>query len=62
MRINPFIKIKCSSCGNEELVYYASTFKPAKRCVVCDEILYTTTGGHCKTLGHQVIKNQATDE
>jgi ribosomal protein S27E len=62
MNINPFVKIKCSSCGNEELVYYASTAKPAKRCMVCDEVLYNSTGGHCKTLNHKVTKDQATDE
>ena len=59
---SPFVTVKCSSCGNEDIIFYASTAKPVKRCIICDEPLYSSTGGHANTLKHKIITSQSTDE
>ncbi len=44
-----FIKVRCPSCGNEQIVFDHATF-PA-RCLVCGTILVVPTGGKAKILG-----------
>ncbi len=44
-----FVKVKCPSCGNEQIVFDHATF-PA-RCLVCGTILVEPTGGKAKILG-----------
>lgn len=38
-----FLKVKCSECGNEQIVFN----KPAEdvECVVCDEVIAESRGG-----------------
>jgi small subunit ribosomal protein S27e len=38
-----FLKVKCSECGNEQIVFS----KPAEdvECLVCDELLASSQGG-----------------
>ncbi|HDJ50704.1 MAG TPA: 30S ribosomal protein S27e [Thermoprotei archaeon] len=47
-----FIKVKCPSCGNEQVVFDHATF-PA-RCLVCGTVLLQPTGGKAKVLGDVV--------
>ncbi len=44
-----FVKVRCPSCGNEQVVFDHATF-PA-RCLVCGTILVVPTGGKAKILG-----------
>ncbi len=44
-----FVKVKCPSCGNEQIVFDHATF-PA-RCLVCGTVLVEPTGGKAKILG-----------
>ncbi|RLG80472.1 MAG: 30S ribosomal protein S27e [Thermoprotei archaeon] len=44
-----FIKVRCPSCGNEQIVFNHATF-PAK-CLVCGTVLVVPTGGKAKVLG-----------
>ncbi|HDN76181.1 MAG TPA: 30S ribosomal protein S27e [Acidilobales archaeon] len=44
-----FVKVRCPSCGNEQIVFDHATF-PA-RCLVCGTILVVPTGGKAKILG-----------
>jgi len=48
-----FVKVRCPSCGNEQIVFDHATF-PA-RCLVCGTILVVPTGGKAKILG-DIIK------
>lgn len=44
--ISRFIKVKCSKCKNEQIIFNkAST---AIKCLVCEEILATPRGGKAK--------------
>jgi len=44
-----FLKVTCADCGNEQVLFNkaASTVK----CLVCDKVLATPTGGKTKVLG-----------
>jgi small subunit ribosomal protein S27e len=44
-----FVKVRCPSCGNEQIVFDHATF-PA-RCLVCGTVLVAPTGGKAKILG-----------
>ena len=44
-----FVRVRCPSCGNEQIVFDHATF-PA-RCLVCGTILVVPTGGKAKILG-----------
>jgi small subunit ribosomal protein S27e len=44
-----FVKVKCPSCGNEQIIFDHATF-PA-RCLVCGTVLVEPTGGKAKILG-----------
>jgi small subunit ribosomal protein S27e len=41
-----FIRVKCSKCGNEQVVFDRPSVAP--RCSVCDELLADPTGGKAK--------------
>jgi small subunit ribosomal protein S27e len=41
-----FIRIKCSKCGNEQVIFNKPSIAP--RCSVCDEILAEPTGGKAR--------------
>ncbi|MBS7645810.1 MAG: 30S ribosomal protein S27e [Candidatus Bathyarchaeia archaeon] len=44
-----FLRVKCSSCGNEQIIFNrASTLI---RCRVCDEALAEPTGGKARIKG-----------
>lgn len=47
-----FLRIKCPSCGNEQVVFDHATF-PVK-CFVCSSLLVVPTGGKAKVLGEIV--------
>ncbi len=47
-----FVKVKCPSCGNEQVIFDHATF-PA-RCLVCGKVLVEPTGGKAKILGDVV--------
>ncbi len=44
-----FVKVKCPSCGNEQIVFDHATF-PA-RCLVCGTVLVEPSGGKAKIKG-----------
>ncbi len=44
-----FVKVKCPSCGNEQIIFDHATF-PA-RCLVCGTVLVEPTGGKARILG-----------
>lgn len=46
MTSGEFLKVKCSECGNEQVVFN----KPAEdvQCVVCDEVLAESRGGKAR--------------
>ena len=48
-----FVKVKCPSCGNEQVVFDHATFPV--RCLVCGTVLVVPTGGKAKILG-DIIK------
>ncbi|PUA32164.1 MAG: 30S ribosomal protein S27e [Zestosphaera tikiterensis] len=48
-----FLKIKCPSCGNEQIVFDHATFPV--RCLICGTQLVKPTGGKAEVLG-DVIK------
>jgi small subunit ribosomal protein S27e len=41
-----FIRVKCSKCGNEQVVFDRPSIAP--HCSVCDEILADPTGGKAR--------------
>lgn len=47
-----FLRVKCPSCGNEQMVFDHATF-PVK-CFVCSSLLAVPTGGKAKVLGEIV--------
>lgn len=47
-----FLRVKCPSCGNEQVVFDHTTF-PVK-CFVCSSLLAVPTGGKAKVLGEIV--------
>jgi len=47
-----FLRVKCPSCGNEQIVFDHATF-PVK-CFVCNSLLTVPTGGKAKILGEIV--------
>lgn len=47
-----FLRVRCLSCGNEQVVFDHATF-PA-RCLVCGTVLVVPTGGKAKILGEVV--------
>ncbi len=47
-----FLRVKCPSCGNEQVVFDHATF-PVK-CFVCGSLLAVPTGGKAKILGEIV--------
>ncbi len=48
-----FIKVRCPSCGNEQVIFDHTTFPV--RCLVCGKLLVKPTGGKAKILG-EVVK------
>ncbi|MCD6324049.1 MAG: 30S ribosomal protein S27e [Desulfurococcales archaeon] len=48
-----FIKVRCPSCGNEQVIFDHATFPV--RCLVCGTLLVKPTGGKAKVLG-EVVK------
>jgi len=48
-----FLKIKCPSCGNEQIMFDHATFPV--RCLICGTQLVKPTGGKAEVLG-DVIK------
>jgi small subunit ribosomal protein S27e len=47
-----FIKVRCPSCGNEQVVFDHATFP--SRCLVCGTVLVVPSGGKAKILGEIV--------
>ena len=49
-----FLKVKCSSCGNEQIIFNS----PSKdvKCLACNNILAESTGGTLK-LKAKIIKD-----
>ncbi|MEM2005330.1 MAG: 30S ribosomal protein S27e [Zestosphaera sp.] len=47
-----FIKIKCPSCGNEQVVFDYATFPV--RCLICGTQIVQPTGGKARLLGESV--------
>ncbi len=47
-----FLRIRCPSCGNEQLVY--SHASRVVRCQICDEVLAEPTGGKVRIKGQVV--------
>ena len=48
-----FIKVRCPSCGNEQVVFDHAIFPV--RCLVCGKLLVQPTGGKAKILG-EIVK------
>ncbi len=48
-----FVKVRCPSCGNEQVIFDHATFPV--RCLVCGTLLVKPTGGKAKVLG-EVVK------
>jgi small subunit ribosomal protein S27e len=49
-----FIRIRCNTCGNEQVVFSHATF-PA-RCLVCGVQLVQATGGRAKLINAEVVR------
>lgn len=47
-----FVKVKCPSCGNEQVVFDCATFPV--RCLICGTQIVQSTGGRAKLLGGPV--------
>jgi small subunit ribosomal protein S27e len=47
-----FVKVRCPSCGNEQVVFDHATFP--SRCLVCGTVLVVPSGGKAKILGEIV--------
>jgi len=44
-----FILVKCSNCGNEQVLFSSSTIDI--KCKICDSLIAQRTGGKAKILG-----------
>jgi small subunit ribosomal protein S27e len=44
-----YLLIKCSNCGNEQVVFSSSTVDI--KCKICDNLIAQRTGGKAKTFG-----------
>lgn len=47
-----FVKVRCPSCGNEQVVFDHATF--SARCLVCGVVLVVPSGGKAKILGELI--------
>ncbi|MCX8184568.1 MAG: 30S ribosomal protein S27e [Sulfolobales archaeon] len=47
-----FLRVKCPSCGNEQIVFDHATF--SVKCFVCNSLLAVPIGGKAKILGEIV--------
>lgn len=47
-----FIKVRCPSCGNEQVVFDHAAFP--SRCLVCGVVLVVPSGGKAKVLGELI--------
>jgi small subunit ribosomal protein S27e len=41
-----FVKVRCSKCKNEQIIFEKASTEV--KCLVCDEVLATPTGGKAK--------------
>ncbi|MCL4362170.1 30S ribosomal protein S27e, partial [Candidatus Parvarchaeota archaeon] len=49
-----FSKVRCNKCKNEQVIFTKASTEV--RCLVCNEVLATPTGGKAKILA-EVIEN-----
>lgn len=49
-----FIRVKCTVCGNEQVVFDHATFP--SRCLVCGTQIVQSTGGKVKLINAEVVK------
>ncbi len=47
-----FVKVRCPSCGNEQVVFDHASFP--SRCLVCGTVLVVPSGGKAKVLGELI--------
>ncbi|MCS7107841.1 MAG: 30S ribosomal protein S27e [Sulfolobales archaeon] len=47
-----FVKVRCPSCGNEQVIFDHATFP--SRCLVCGVVLVVPSGGKSKILGELI--------
>lgn len=49
-----FIRVKCTACGNEQVVFDHATF-PA-RCLVCGTQIIQPAGGKARLINAEIVK------
>ena len=47
-----FVRLKCSHCGNEQIIFERSSSNV--KCTVCEEILVEPSGGKAKIKGEKI--------
>ena len=47
-----FVRLKCSNCGNEQIIFERSSSNV--KCTVCEEILVEPSGGKAKIKGEKI--------